>query len=253
MTAARAVIGGVERHLSAWRPSPFKLRAVKPAIDLAALPVMISIDGFPTDFDQGQLGSCGPNSVAEVYAFNHPGKRFSRLFLYFFTRATEGDFWDDDGVTIPDLIAVAHTMGMPLESSWEYDIAKFAVPPPIAAIGEAQSHKIEQSDVIADLDHVLYEVARNQPVTFGFQVPASMQDGSGSDTARTGVIDLISDTNPSIGGHCVNAIGADRARRLVKTTSHYGPTYGDGGCLWLPFEYFERGLAMDPTAIRAVS
>lgn len=248
-------IGGVDRHLAAWKPARRKFLGVKPSIDVAALPMRHELQGFPLDYDQGQLGSCGPNSVAEVYEWWSGGWRgpegtrtkFSRLFLYWFTRAIEGDFLDDTGVEIPDLMSVAHTMGMPLETLWPYELSKFQVPPPVEVLVDAVRHRMTAWDLVVDLEHMLDKIATGQPITFGFQVPASMQ-ALGSD----GVVNVPSDANPTIGGHCVNAIGFDRERELVKCTCHYGDQFGDHGAIWLPFKMFECGFASDMTAIQGV-
>lgn len=242
-------IAGVERHLGSWKPSALKLRGIKPSVDLVSLPMVYAIADFPTDYDQGSLGSCGPNSVAEIYEHDL-GAKFSRLFLYWFTRATEGDFIDDTGVTIPDLMSVAHTMGMPLEDAWPYEIGKFQVPPPLPILVEAVRHRVDRWDPICDLDHLLFEVANNQPVTLGFNVPASIDSEA---TARSGFVNVPSDSDPVVGGHCVNAIGYDRGERWVRCTCHWGPDFGDGGTIKLPFAMFTSGNATDLAAIRAVS
>lgn len=251
MSAPRAVIGGQLRHLGAWRPSRLRLRSVKPAVELAQLPAVHTIDGFPTDYDQGSLGSCGPNSAAEVYEFNLHQK-FARLWLYYFTRSVEDDTGDDAGVEIPDMFGVLHTMGMPLETSWPYDITKYDHIPPLTSMREALGFRLLQWDPIAGLEHLLFELANNYPVTCGFQVPASMMDGAGGTTATTGLVPVPSEANPSVGGHCVNLIGYDRPRQLLKATCHYGPAFGDHGCIWLPFAHVTGGNACDLSAMRRI-
>lgn len=250
---ATALIGGQLRHLAAWKPSYLKVQGVKPPVELAALRMEHTIANFPTDYDQGALGSCGPNSLAELY--QHDLKdRYSRLFAYFFTRATEGDFLDDDGVTIPDLLSVAQTMGMPLERLWPYDIDKFQVAPPLGTLIEAVKARIEGVDIVVDLAHLLFELDNEQPVIMGFYVPASMQDNAGEDsTAATGIVRVPSATDPKIGGHCVVAIGFDREKQLVRCTCHYGPDFGDKGTIWLPFGHWAAGNVMDMRAVRRIA
>ena len=74
-----------------------------------------------------------------------------------------------------------------------------------------------------------------------------------AECAATGIVKLPSASDPVIGGHCVNAIGYERASAMVKCTSHYGSDFGDRGCIWLPFTHFTgaRPNASDLTAIRA--
>lgn len=241
------------RHLAAWRPSRLRLCAFRPAVNLASIPMQHTIANFPTDYDQGQLGSCGPNSAAEVYEWDQRKQtKFSRLWLYWFVRATEGDVDEDGGIEIPDMMSVLHAMGMPPETEWPYDVGRFRSPPPSSTLMSALRYRLDGWDLVADLDHLLFELANDQPVTFGFQVPASMEDGSGSSTATTGIVDMPSAANPIIGGHCCNFIGYDRARRLIKSTCHYGPQFGDGGCIWIPFEFVTSGLVRDMIAMRSI-
>jgi hypothetical protein len=241
-------IGGVERRLNAWKPSGKRFAVAKPDIDLAALPMRFGLDGFPTDYDQGQLGSCGPNSLAEVYQFL-AGVKASRLFAYYWTRATEDDIDEDGGVTIPDLLDVATAMGLPPEELWPYAIERYRDQPPMVSVVAAAQHRVIAQDPIADLEHLLWDLATHKsPVMMGFQVPASMQS-----TGADGVVMVPSTGDPGIGGHCVVAHFADRQREMVRCTCHYGSEFGDGGTIWLPFDHWRAGNVADMRAIRKVS
>ena len=244
---APILIGGTPRILG-HRPSGRRVGALKPAVDLAALPERCTIDSVPLDRDQGQLGSCGPNSLDEMYASKLLGN-WSRLFAYYFTRGEEGDTADDDGVTIPDLLDVASTLGLPPETAWPYDVTKFAKAPTTDSLVAAQPHRVLAQDAVVDLDHLLFELANGQPVILGFGVPASMEDG-GSGTEHSGIVELPG-PGGTVGGHCVLAFGYDRQRQMVKTTSHYGAAYGDGGALWLPFAHW-NGNVHDMRAVRKI-
>jgi len=249
------IIQGQQRHVGGWKPAAMRMRGWKPpGIDVNALPMAHVIDGIPLDYDQGQTSSCGPNALAEMYEhdFTRDGQRaqFSRLFVYFFVRCREGDLLEDDGVTIPDLISVASTMGMPLERSWPLESKLLIVPPTPQVLGEAQMHRVQRADLVVDLDHLLAEIAADQPVLLGFGVPQSM---ASDETARTGVVNVPSATDPLVGGHAVLAHGFDRANRLVKCTCHYGTGFGDSGAIHLPFDHWSRGNVSDMTAIRSIS
>ena len=245
---ARAIIGGVERHLGAWRPSPRKLQGIKPTFDVDSLPMQIAtMPTFPKDYNQLSIGACGPNSVGETLEYQLSTK-LSRLFLYFFTRTAENDLFEDGGVVISDMLGALHTMGMPLEELCPYDPALFQAAPSIQALYDASQRRVARYDVVVDLDHILFELNRKQPVIFGFGVPRSMQS---DETARTGLVAVPSASDPVMGGHCVVAISADRERELVQCTSHWGEDYGDDGTIWLGYEHFRSGNASDFSAIRA--
>lgn len=247
MTAS-LLIAGQRRILNHVASGRRYSTALKPAVDLAALPMQHIIDSVPLDRDQGQLGSCAANALDEMYSSKLFGN-WSRLFAYYFTRSIEGDAAVDDGVTIPDLLDVAATLGMPGELLWPYDVTKFAEAPPTLSVDAAQANRVTAQDIVVDLDHLLFEIANGQPVILGFGVPASMEDG-GSGTEHSGIVELPGPGGP-VGGHCVLAFGFDRQRQMVKTTSHYGSGYGDAGALWLPFAHW-NGNVSDMRAIRRI-
>jgi hypothetical protein len=103
---------------------------------------------------------------------------------------------------------------------------------------------------------LLLELDRGQPVLLGFKVPASMEDGAGGGTATTGIVNVPSAVDPPIGGHAVNAIGADCDRKLVRCTCHYGRDFGDPGVpgtILLPFAMWAAGMVSDMRAIRSIT
>jgi hypothetical protein len=247
-----AIIGGVPRRLDSWRPSGKRYGAAQPDVDLAALPMTLALS-VPRDYDQGQASSCGPNSLGECGEFL-TGRKLSRLFVYYWTRAVEGDPDQDGGVLIPDLLDIGSSMGMPLETTWPYDLAQLEAAPPASALVEALQHRVTEQAIIADLDHLLYELAvTRRPVLLGFSVPQSMEDGTGGTTATTGIVNVPSATDPVIGRHAVVALGFDRTRCMVQTTSHYGSGFGDAGTLWLPFAHWLAANVADMRAVRAMS
>lgn len=243
------LINGLHRILD-LAVSGRRVGGLKPAVDLAALPMSIPWpQKFPRDYDQGRLSACGPNALAELYQYRWD-VRFSRLFSYYFTRSYEKDK-ADDGVTIGDLLLVAHELGMPLEADWPYDPDKYDDVPPLSCLASAQQNRVLVHDQVVDLDHLLFELANGQPVLCGIGLPASIEDGRG-DTATTGIVPVPSATNPLVGRHAVNAVTYDRVTRRVQTTHHWGKEYGDNGTLWLPFEHFTGGNVADMRAIRRI-
>ena len=57
----------------------------------------------------------------------------SRLFIYYNERVIEGTVDTDSGAQIRDGIKVVAKQGVPPETDWPYDIAKFADKPPAKA------------------------------------------------------------------------------------------------------------------------
>jgi hypothetical protein len=77
--------------------------------------------------DQGQLGSCVANSLANVFRYlltkdNVAGEKFlpSRLAIYFDGRVLENSVDSDSGLTVADGCKVLHQQGACAEHEWPY-------------------------------------------------------------------------------------------------------------------------------------
>jgi hypothetical protein len=71
--------------------------------------------------DQGNLGSCGPNTVDEIFCYVRGVSPRSRLQIYYETRRLEDTIEEDSGVYNRDLMKVLSTLGAGRESWWSYD------------------------------------------------------------------------------------------------------------------------------------
>ncbi len=118
-----------------WLPQTPDLRDQQFARQLPQLPPEADLRAhMPPVYDQGQLGSCTANAIggAMEYVRTRQGESDfmpSRLFIYYNERVVEGTTSSDSGAQIRDGIKVVNTEGVCPESSWPYDITKFAVRP----------------------------------------------------------------------------------------------------------------------------
>ena len=86
-------------------------------------------------------------------------------------------------------------------------------------------------------------LAAGFPCTFGFSLPGSL--------SAEPDIPAPTDFDGVRGGQAVVAVGYDDRRRIrsskgaVLIRNSWGPSWGDGGYGWLPYDYFERKLALD--------
>lgn len=222
--------------------------------DLMAKPYPPSIDlapKFPAPFDQGQLGSCGPNSGIGLAAYYNPGFMGSRLQLYYEVRKKEGTVGEDSGVMTQDVIERLCSVGVGPESAWPYDITKFNDAPP--DMPPSQIRKLSGTPaIIMSALEAIQALANGAPFILGFEVPTSLD---GDQIAETGIMMSPELAEPVIGGHDVCAVGYDlnfRSSEVVQKSSidpslvsdhalkirnSWGSDWGDVGHFWMPLRY----------------
>lgn len=229
----------------------------------AALPLSVDLSsGMGPLLDQGDLGSCGPNSADECITFDQkaeglPVDQASRLFIYYNTRALMGPQYvnQDSGVDNRTMLKALNQYGFPAESLEPYDISKFTNKPAASVYSAAKQNAITNYAAItqseADMKGAL--VARHTFI-FGFDVYQSMLSDA---VAKTGIVPMPKPGQTPVGGHDVTFVGYDDSTRMYKFRNHWtnsdGSPWGDGGYGYMPYDYAHNGnLSGDFWAINAV-
>lgn len=236
-----------------------------------ALPTTVDLRQFcPPINDQGDLGSCTANATAEALEFDliktaattastdplyaslqsAAVQRFSRLFIYWYSRHIEGvPPTEDSGCVVPDVIRALTTYGACFESTWPYvdDGKDFTIQPTNAAYLEAQKHKLLLSYRCPTLPLILASMTEGYPVVLGFTVFESMMS---DEVAKTGVISMPEPNEEVVGGHCVLAVGYDIVKDTILIQNSWGEDWGMDGFGTLPADYIRQGLAQDGTTLR---
>jgi C1A family cysteine protease len=208
--------------------------------------------------DQGQLGSCTGNAIAGAVQFDRikqklkPAFAPSRLFIYYNERAIEGTVASDSGAMIRNGIKSIANLGDCPESSWPYDIAKFAQKPSPAAYKEALKYKaVQYQRVVRSLSQFKGCLASGYPFVFGFSVYESFES---NDVATTGVAPLPGHGEKLLGGHAVLAVGYDDAAQRLIVRNSWGKGWGQAGYFTLPYAYLtEPNLSDDFWTVRLIA
>jgi C1A family cysteine protease len=242
-----------------WKPSLPDHR--DQVADVGLLPVLPEVDprgDYMTPiYDQGQLGSCTANTIAEAldaWRIVNDQEAFypSRLALYALERLREGSPLDQDtgaygrdGLWVSQHSGFIREKDMPYsdrESAWSKD------PRPLIA-------KLKGSDDWSKLYSPYKVVPRSvtsfkrvlsnrQTIAIGFTVYESFES---DEVARSGVMPYPEPGERQLGGHEVLVVGylkAEPGYFLVR--NHWGKDWGIGGYFLMPQQVIlDAGMSED--------
>ena len=188
--------------LTGWRflPSQLGLLGERPAsVDLRSM--------LPPVFDQGEEGSCGPNSASGLMCFfNQDVSAFSRQQIYYCVRELEGSVNEDAGVQTKDLFVVLKKTGAAPETLWPYT-DNMIVHPTDEVLQAAAQYKIQSYSQLVSEEDFLECLAEGFPFILGFEVYSSFESNQ---VERYGVLPRpVLNREKDLGGHDVLVVGYD--------------------------------------------
>lgn len=212
-------------------------------LSVAPLPTKFTITNLPPILNQGNLGSCVSNAVANAlrYVYNKLKKNnnsWSRLFNYYYTRVLEGTVKVDNGCQIRNAFKVCNKTGSCYETTWPYNISKFAVQPSTAAVNEAKKNIITKYNrVEVNRNSIQSALAASKPIVVGFNCYANLFSKY---TTTTGNITYPVNRERYIGGHAVLLVGYDDGTQLYTFMNSWGTNWGKKGYGTIPYRYLEN-------------
>lgn len=215
-----------------------------------ALPEKVDLrSSCPPVWDQGGLGSCTANAIANAFRFCIKKQTLaeiepSRLFLYRNARAYEGSVSSDAGCSIRSGMKGAVKIGVCPEGLWPYIESRFAAKPDPTCFIEALKH---QALVYRSMTQTLTDtracLASGFPFVFGFTVYDYFES---NEMDRTGILKMPITSDNAVGGHAVLCVGYNNANRRFLIQNSWGPNWGYHGYFTMPFEYMvNQDLAAD--------
>jgi C1A family cysteine protease len=217
----------------------------------AKLPAKVDLRSkCPPVFDQGDLGSCTANAIANAYLFDEMKQKKpspftpSRLFIYYNERVMENSVQSDAGAQIRDGIKSIAKQGVCAETLWPYDVTKFTKKPPATAFtaglkNQALSYR-RLTPIASQLKGCL---AEGFPFVFGITVYESFESDK---VTKTGKVPMPAPKEKSLGGHAILGVGYDDSTQCFTVMNSWGPKWGDKGFFYLPYAYAtDANLASD--------
>lgn len=221
--------------------------------------------------DQSKLGACvahGCTSIFEYMEKKSSGKYVdgSRLFTYWNARKYGNfDTNQDTGAYVRSGIKSIVMNGICEESLFPYNIARFKEQPSQFLYSNAQQFKAVKYMRLDDgtpnlIQRMKNVVASGLPIVFGFTVFESLYDVS----RQVPVVPFPSRDEKIVGGHCVYIVGYDddapsrNSRDGNETTggflfaNSWSTSWGNGGYAYIPYQFFEQGIAMDCWTISSI-
>lgn len=235
-----------------WRPDlpdhrDFRLAASP----LAALPERVDLRLLcPPPFDQGGIGSCTANAIANAHIFAQmkqggtPLFEPSRLFTYFSAREYENSTESDAGCSIRDGMKSIVRQGVCPEVDWPYLEGRFRLRPPSSAYVNALNHQgITYRRIQQNLTDMRSCLAGGFPFVFGFTVYESFESDA---VAASGLLGMPSASEAVVGGHAVLCVGYNNVSRRFLIMNSWGKDWGYHGYFAMPYGYLtDSGLASD--------
>jgi C1A family cysteine protease len=212
----------------------------------------------PPVYDQGELGSCTANAIGAAVEFDRKKQGLkdfipSRLFIYYNERVMEHTVYEDAGAMIRDGIKSVSKLGVPPETDWPYNVARFTQKPPVAAYKDAIIDRaLSYARVTRDLTQMKQCLAMGYPFTLGFSVYDSFQS---KEVAKTGIVPMPKLDENLLGGHAVLCVGYDDPSGRFIVRNSWGKGWGTNGSGYftMPYTYLlDANLSDDFWVIKLV-
>lgn len=247
------------KHTHGWTPDLPDHRDHVLTVERATkAPLKVDLRALcPPVLDQGELGSCTANAIANAHRFDQNKQKKaavfspSRLFIYYNERAMEGTVKSDAGAQIRDGIKSIAKSGVCTEAEWPYTIKKFATRPPAKCFADATAHQaVNYQRVPQTVEGIRSCLSAGFPFVFGFSVYEAFESDQ---VAATGLVNLPRKGEQLLGGHAVLCVGCDDTTDRILVMNSWGTAWGQHGYFTMPYDYvLDNNLADDLWTVQGV-
>lgn len=185
-------------------------------------------------------GNCTANAIGAGFQAvqiksKQPNWAPSRLMIYYMEREMENTTKEDAGAQIRDGIKVIAKYGVAPEMLWPYDVAKFTQKPPASVYKMASYHQALSYARVDQTQEAMEQcLAQGFDIIAGFAVFSSFESQA---VAKTGIMPMPGKHEKDLGGHAIIIVGYDRTKKHFIVRNSWGPTWGDKGYFYMPYDY----------------
>lgn len=190
--------------------------------------------------DQKSYGCCSSCATMNCYNFLDQAFDGSLLFVYYNSRAAEGNASEDSGATNRTAISTTVSSGICRNEKWPYS-RDLSTKPDSDAYTNAQKHK---ASVVVGISNTLYSLklalTNGFPVSLGIPVYDSFQS---LETFKTGTIPDPTADDQLLGYHAVVVVAYDDAVKrftLLNSWSNKWPKANSKGLFTLSYGYITK-------------
>lgn len=197
-----------------------------PAVDLRS--------GIESVYHQSGSNACTAHAIVNCLEAMHDNagqsKRFSRAWVWWWSRVHSGRDGQDVGASFGDLKWAMETHGVVLESQhpWTGYAANFPPQGLSSALG-----KITFIRVALGVDAIKRKLCLGLPIGIGMDLSSDFNSLYGKKNWRTHAYNVSA---PAVNQHAMCIVGYDDAAGRFLIENSYGPSFADGGFFGLPYE-----------------
>ena len=141
-------------------------------------------------------------------------------------------------MSLEDAIYIVKTNGICSDELWPYDANKVDQSPPTECDNDAKTRSsVQFKRVYQKLEDMKNCISNDLPIIFGFDIYEPFE--SLSDTF---ILSIPKGDEIYLGGHTGLIVGYDDSTRLFKVRNNQGKDWGDGGHLYIPYEYMTNPI-----------
>ncbi|MFF4704701.1 C1 family peptidase [Streptomyces sp. NPDC001288] len=203
--------------------------------------------------DQGEVGACvawATGYSAYGLLMNEQGIGDAPMApMYIYSQIAQGD---DQGTTAAVALPMEQEQGIDTQADYWQGTQDYTTQPDDNERANAAHYKLSGFDSLptsgdAARSAIENAIAQGEPVVVGFQVHQSFRSLDAQTASDYSYVPGDSATDPVIGGHEVTIVGySDKG---VKIENSWGTSWGAGGYLTVPWDFFNTGDVMELHAV----
>lgn len=184
------------------------------------------------------------NALEAMYENAGQVKRFSRAWIWWWSRVNSGRAGQDVGAVFADLRFAMEQKGVVLESEHPWNGSAFN-PPPSGL--QASTARISFRGVAPDVDTIKRRLCLGVPTVIGMELSTDWWSLYGQKNWRTNSYNVNA---PDAGiRHAMCIVGFDDSVERFLIENSVGPSFADGGFFGLPYEHLNSRISAECSGV----